>query len=389
MSDNPICAFWNGEELTEENGYRIISNSEWIPNSREGPLLKVSCRPSGFDSVLARPEGSRRTLSLALEDAPELGQYHFKSTSEDYDFEVKLEFSKGPFPDATMRTIDQTSALCKAKVGDQIVVSLRKDGTSKPGRKKISGIITQIADSCGSVPELTGSNRSYSEYPIISILADISGQSSIDVGAQPMMPSIDHKLPAIGGDVGRLDVVGGSEPLDLQWEGSSDTPSLLVESVTINPGKGDSWRVTNDTLPEVEFTPLQELSVKERIDAFRLAFTKAANVSEPDDRTLLGLASKLDDDSIELKIQIRYDSSKSDTVQSRSGLIDNIQSVYYAEPNREQHQIRFTDSKLHYLLVDSHSETKHPVRIYSKAYSRHWDTELGEIRDINISIVEE
>ena len=83
MSDNPICAFWNGEELTEENGYRIISNSEWIPNSREGPLLKVSCRPSGFDSVLARPEGSRRTLSLALEDAPELGQYHFKPTSED------------------------------------------------------------------------------------------------------------------------------------------------------------------------------------------------------------------------------------------------------------------------------------------------------------------
>jgi hypothetical protein len=384
MSEGRIRAFWNGEELTEERGYRAAPGWGWSPKEGSGPSLKPWFDSDGFHSVLARPEDSNLTLAMTLEESPEAGSYVFTPQREGYDFEVRLEFENGPFPAAQMQTLDLTTELRRAAPGDGIEVNLRKDTTNTPGLTRVSGTVLAMVDSAEAVPNFSQGAASASEYPVVSILIGMDerdGPSSSDYSAMPLLSHTLHP----GGGTGKLDVVGWSEPLDLQWEGASDTPALLVESVTVKPRDADSWTIRNTTLPEVQFTPLRELSVSERVQVLHSAFDQSPAVQVPSDETLEALASAADGDSPQTHVTVRYDTSKSDEVQVRSGAVESVHSSYYAERNRACHRIDFIDTKLHYLLLDSSADSEAPVALYSKSHARHWDTELGEVRDVDFS----
>jgi hypothetical protein len=170
----------------------------------------------------------------------------------------------------------------------------------------------------------------------------------------------------------------------MQWEGSSDTPRLPVESVTIESQNDISWTVENESLPEVKFTRLQNLTHNQRLEEFRSAFNRLADVSISEDALQI-FASAVNEPVPTTQLTVRYESPKSEEIQSKEGDLDSVRSVYYADQNRARHQIRFKNTSLYYLLVDSHSDATSPVSVYSKADNRHWDTDLGEVRDIIVS----
>lgn len=382
---NKIRAFWNGMSLTAENGFRVSGGTSWRPADRQaGPSLSVSEGPDGFSSVLARPEGSNRTITLTIDESPELGIYTFTPLSEDYDITVRLEFEDGPFPDAKMQTIDLSSELCDIDVGDKIVIALRKDATESPGVKEIRGTAIEVADSSGAVPDPSRSFIDYSVSPIVSILVDISDQNIEDTDDVDPFPMLSHRIDPYGNSKGTIDVTGTSEPFEIRWEGASDTAALSVESVTVEPQDGDSWTVVNESLPDVQFLPLNDLTVDERVEQFVSAFDRASGITISDDVPRM-FASAVDGQVSNVNVTVRYESSKSDQLQSKSGVLDSVRSVYYADANRARHQIRFKNTTLYYILIDPHVDATSPVGVYSKAYNRHWDTDLGNVRSIEIS----
>jgi len=385
VAENSIRAFWNGDELTEDRGYLIVKGSEWIPRETTGPALRVSGGSDGFFAVLARPAASKRDMNLGLAESPEPGSYIFKPAQAGYDFEVRLEFGDEPFPEPRMLTLDLTSDLCDAAVGDRLTVALRKNATKSPDIKEISGPIIQMADSCGTVPDYTQMSAPYTEFPVASLLVDISDEQQSVSESRSISPSPSHKPSAPSDNRGRVDVIGRSEPFELRWEGDSNEPALDIEYVTVDPTDCEPWIVQNDTLPDVEFTPLRELSMSERTQELTTAFERASNAVVPGERVLEGFAAAVDAEVPQIEITVRYASSKSDEIQSKSGTLSSVQSMYYSEPNRARHQVRFKDSKLYYLLADPHEDAETPIGVYSKSYARHWDTELGEVRSVNVS----
>jgi hypothetical protein len=125
----------------------------------------------------------------------------------------------------------------------------------------------------------------------------------------------------------------------------------------------------------------------ERTEQFESAFDRVSDISLSDKVSRV-FASAVDGQVPEVNITVRYESSKSDQLQSKSGILDSVKSVYYADVNRVRHQIRFKNTTLYYLLVDPHVDATSPIAVYSKAYNRHWDTDLGEVRDIEVSGLE-
>ena len=388
--ETQIRAFWNGMALTEENGFHVSGRTNWAParpSGRKGPSLSVSGGPDGFSSVLARPEQSNRTIALTIEESPKSGVYTFTPAAEDSDIRVRLEFADEPFPEAQMQTLDLTSELCGVEVGDDIVIGLRKDTTESPGVKEIRGTVIKMTDSSGSVPDPSRQFVDPSESPIVSIVVDFSDQDIEDTDDVHLSPMLSHRLNPFGNSEGTIDVIGTSEPYEIRWEGASDTPALSVESVTVKPEIGRSWTVVNESLSDVQFSPLHGLTVAERIEQFESSFNRASGITISDD-ILRMFASAVDGQVPELNVTVQYESPKSDELQSKSGVLDSVQSVYYADPNRARHQIRFKDTTLYYLLVDPHADATSPVGVYSKAYNRHWDTDLGAVRRIEIAGLE-
>jgi len=388
--ENGIRAFWNGMPLTEENGFRVSGGTSWRPidsDERAGPSLSVSVGPDGFSSVLARLEGSNRTIALTIDESPEPGIYKFSSSAEDDDITVRLEFTDEPFPKAKMQTLGLSSELCDVEVGDDLVIGLRKDSIESPGIKEIRGTVVEVADSSGAVPDPSQSFIDYSESPIVSVLVDFSDRTIDGTDNIAPFPMLSHRLEPHGNSKGTIDVIGTSEPFEIRWEGASDTAALSVEHVRVDRQDSNSWTVVNESLPDVQFSPLHDLTVGERVEQFELAFDRASGVTVSDD-VLRMFASAVDGQVPEVNVTVQYESSKSDQLQSKSGVLDSVRSVYYVDPNRARHQIRFKNTTLYYLLVDPHVEATSPVGVYSKAYNRHWDTDLGAVRSIEIAGLE-
>jgi hypothetical protein len=385
--ENRIRASWNGTPLTSENGFSVIGGTRWQPTDSDeqtGPSLSVSGGPDGFISVLARPEGTNRTITLTIDESPRPGIYRFTPSTGDYEIEVRLEFDEEPFPEPQMKTLNLNSELSSVEIGDEVVIGLRKDATESPGVKEIRGTVIELVDSSGAVPDSSLPFIDYSDSPIVSVLIDLSDRDTVDTVDIEPFPILSRRLKSVGDSQGTIDVVGTSKPFEIRWEGSSKTPALQVEYVTVDPRDDDSWTVANDSLPEVQFSSLHELTFDERVEQFEAAFDRASEISLSDD-VIRMFASAVDGQAPEVNVTVRYESSKSDQLQSKSGILDSVESVYYADPNRARHQIRFKDTTLYYLLVDPHVDAAEPVSVYSKAYGRHWDTNLGDVCDIEIS----
>jgi len=385
--ENRIRAYWNDMPLTEENGFRTVAGTRWQPidsDRQAAPSLSVSGGPDGFSSILARPKDSNRIITLTLEESPTPGVYTFTPSSGDYEIEVRLEFEEEPFPEAQMQTLDLSSELCRIEAGDEIVIGLRKDTTESPGTKEIRGTVIEVADSSGAVPDPSRPFIDYSDSPIVSVLVDLSDRTIEDSDNIEPSRMLSQRLKSLGDSQGTIDVIGTSEPFEIRWEGASNTPALPVEYVTVNARNGDSWTVANESLPDVQFSPLQELACERRVEQFESAFNRVSDISISDD-ILRMLASAVDGEVPEVNVTVQYESPKSDQLQTKSGVLDSVGSVYYTDLNRALHQIRFTDRTLYYLLVDPHEDADSPVGVYSKAYNRHFDTDLGEVRGIEIS----
>lgn len=382
--ENRVQAFWNGTKLTQGNDFAVSGGLCWRFPDSDAPVLSVSDGPSGFSSVLAQPTGSNRTIALTLKESPELGIYTFTPTTEDDELEIRLEFGEEPFPEPQMHTLDLSSELRGVEVGDHIVVGLRKDEVEQPGVKEIQGTAIAVIDSSGAVPDPSQSFIDYSESPIVSVLVDFSDQASVERDGLKVFPLISHRLNPPSGPQGTIDVFGTSEPFSMQWEGESDTAALSVEYVRVDPQAGESWTVRNESLPEIEFSPLTERNLAERIEQLESTIDQASKLSLSED-VLRMLASAVDGEVPNVDVTVQYESSKSDQLLTKTGALESVVSVYYADRNRACYQIRFVDSELHYLLLDSHADAASPVGVYSKSYARHWDTDLGDVRSIDIS----
>jgi hypothetical protein len=283
-----------------------------------------------------------------------------------------------------MNTLDLSSELGGIEVGDRIVIGLRKDGVEQPGTKEIQGTAIAVVDSSGAVPDPSEPFVSYSESPIVSVSVDFSDQTGVENKEIKSMPQISHRLNPLSSSQGTVDVFGTSEPFSIQWEGKNDTAALSVEYVRVDPQSGESWKVCNESLPEVEFSPLTDLSLVERIEQFESAIDQTPKISLSED-VLRMLASAVDGEVPNVGVTVRYESPKSDQLLTKTGSLDSVVSVYYADQNRALHQIRFVDEKLYYLRLDPHADAASPVGVYSKSYARHWDTDLGDVRSIDIS----
>lgn len=385
MFSKQIQAFWNGEALTENNGYRILFDSDWVPNEdNNGPRLSVESSSGGFQSVLALPPNKNRIQALRLENNPSPGVYIFESPRNADDFQVRLEFTEEPFPKPRMRTLDLTTDLRLAQVGDEMMVRLRKDVTTSPGVIRVDGTIVKIADSCGLVPNSNRIEIDRSESPVMSFLLDTRTEDTNDTLEIKQPPFLSSHLEGSSNTDGVLDVVGGAEPLELQWRGEKNTPSLLVESVTVKSADDDSWTVQNETLPEIDFTPLTDLSVEDRMELFETAFARDRYVSISDAAVEL-IAESVTGIEKSSYVTIRYDSPRSNDIQVKQGDLKAVEAVYYATPNRARYRIRFENDSEYYLLVDP-VDDESPVSIYSTAESRHYDSDLGEVREIDIEI---
>ncbi|NHN48008.1 hypothetical protein G9464_10410 [Halostella sp. JP-L12] len=382
MTTERVRAYWNDQALTETNGYRHVFGT-WSHKDGEGPEVAVSPSEQGFYSVLACPDNSNRILSLTLDRSPETGTYVFTPPHPEYDFKVRIEYEEPPYPAAEMLTLDVQSSLCNVSVGDDIVIGLRKDATVSPGTKEIQGDIVQLVDSCGAVPDYTSYNLDYSDHPVLSMRVRFADAAPLDDG-QLRQIQLTHRLETVGDGNGTLDLYGTGEPFEIRWEGPSDTPALSVEWVRIEPSDGQLLEMTNDTLPAVEFTPLSELSVADRIAELGAAFDRMPNVAIADDALRL-FAESVNGTVPERELTVQYESAKSGNILTKSGTFVGVESAYYADPNRARHKISFTDSTRHYVLVDPLPNADSPVSVYSKSYNRFWDTDLGDVVDISIS----
>ncbi|MFD1648027.1 hypothetical protein [Haloarchaeobius litoreus] len=382
--ENRAQAFWNETKLTQGNDFAVSGGLCWQLPDSDAPVLSVSGGPSGFSSVLAQPIGTNRTIALTIKESPEPGIYTFTPATADDELEIRLEFAEEPFPEPQMHTLNLSSELRGVEVGDDIVVGLRKDGVEQPAVKEIQGTAIAVVDSSGAVPNPSQPFIDYSESPVVSVLIDFSGQASVERNNLKILPLISHRLNPPSGPQGTVDVFGTSKPFSIQWEGKSDTPALSVEYVRVDPQAAESWTVRNESLPEIHFSPLTELSLPQRVKQLKSAIDQASELSLSED-VLRKLASAVDGEVPPVEVTVRYESSKSDQILTKTGTLESVASFYYADRNRACHQIRFVDKKLHYLLLDSHADAASPVGLYSKSYARHWDTDLGGVRSIEIS----
>jgi hypothetical protein len=347
------------------------------------PSVSISKDQTGFIYVLARPAGADRIVALTLDSNPEPGVYEFRPFYNEFEFTVRLEYQDEPYPEPRMHILDVTTPLSAVEVGDQIEIGLRKDQTNSPGTKPLQGHVAQIMDFSGLVPDLPA------YYPdpatVLSILVSLSDEapSNDTITASKLMGQT--RLPPIGESFGTLDVVGSNHPLDLQWEGKSDTPALQVEFVRVNPGQESELTVENESLPETQFDDLADHSQNERISILESALSKSLDRPIADE-TLEFFATAVDELPRDRTLTVHYDSSRSENTLTKSGTFVGTDSVYYAEENRARHHLRFSGSDgRFYILLDSDDDATTPARVFSTSLARHWDTDLGPLVGFELS----
>ena len=266
--------YWNGQVLQEE---QRADESDEITR----PSVSVSKDHTGFIYVLAQPAGADRTVALTLSSNPEPGVYEFRPLYNGFEISVRLEYQDEPYPEPRMHVLDLTTPLSAVEAGDQIEIGLRKDQSDSPGIKSIRGHVTQIMDFSGLVPNLPA------YYPdpatALSILVSLSDKAPSDgmITASKIMEQT--RLPPLGDSFGTLNVVGSGYPLELHWEGRSDTPALQVEYVRVNPGQETELTVENESLPEIQFDDLVEHSQNERLSILESTLSKALDRPIADD----------------------------------------------------------------------------------------------------------
>ena len=374
---NNYSAYWNGNALQTEGGTE--NTDEETPT----PSVSVSTDQTGFISVLARPAGADRAVALTLTAHPDPGVYEFQPLYDEFEFTVRLEYHAEPYPDPHMHILDVTTPLAAVKPGDDIEIALRKSQTESPGTTSIHGQAAQVIDLSGLVPDLPAY---YPDPPTaLSILVPLSEHTQPRDELKVAFLTDGIRFSSGGDEYGRLDVIGRDQPLDLQWEGNSNTPALQVEYARINPGQDTELTVENQTLPAIQFDDIAAHSQDERISILSSALSKALDRPVTDE-TLEFFAAAVDEPPRDRTITAEYDSTRSDNTLTKSGTFTGTHSVYYADANQTRHQLRFSDSDgRYYILLDPDAEATTPATVYSVSPTRHWDTDLGPLIDFELS----
>jgi hypothetical protein len=319
-----------------------------------------------------------------LDSTPKTGVYVFKPKYAGYEFDVRIEYTQEPYPETRMQTHDVASPLCGVEVGDSIDIGLRKDMTSTPGVEHVGGRVIGIADCCGLVPD----TRTFNREPDTVLSAQISlsdDNEAVEITEAIAAMGLQRQLSAPGDEMGVLNIVGTESPLKFEWEGRSDTPRLQVQFVTVTPENGEAWTVTNESLPEPRFDPLHEYSRAERVEELRLAFDRLSELNI-DDATLERFVTDIEASFSKPQLICRYASQRSENTLTKSGTLQGTHSVYDAKANRAKHQVRFAGAdKEYYLLVDTAEDAEDPVSLYSVSVNRHWDSELGQPVEIELT----
>ena len=365
--------------------YTTYWNDNPISDVDEDHSLGISVSTDGFHRATARPAGETRTVGLTLEETPDTGVYILTPVWDGFDFRIRLEFEEEPYPEAKSHILELHTPLSDAAPGDEIELTFRENAVESPGTRTLSGTIQQLVDQSGAVPEPPSFDP---DIPtVLSILvateSDLS-ESDTQLSIPDLLISDGH-IPPYRESFGTLDVVGDSEPLSLEWEGDQIDAALSVESVSITPtATGETWTVENDALSPVEFAPLRDRSIPERISILDACFAES-NIT-PSPETLEEFAAAVDQSHPETELTVSYDSSRSENILTKDGTLTQTRSVYYADPNRELHQIRFSgpDGRF-YVLLNPELKTPRCVSVYSVANARHWDSELGPVTDIQVS----
>jgi DNA-directed RNA polymerase subunit H (RpoH/RPB5) len=370
-------AYWDEKELQAER------TAEDTDEETPTPSISVSEDQTGFIHILARPVGSDRAVALTLTENPDPGVYEFQPLSDEFEFTVRLEYHSEPYPDPHMHVLDVTTPLAALEPGDQIEIGLRKSQTESPDTKSIYGQAAQVIDLSGLVPDLP---VHYPDPPtVLSILVPLSEHTQPRDVLKAALLTGEIRFLSGGDDYGRLDILGRGQPLDLQWEGKSNTPALPVEYTRLNPGQDTELTVENQTLPEIQFDDIAAHNQGERISILSSALSKALDRPVPDE-TLEFFAAAIDEPPRDRTITVEYDSSRSDNTLTKSGTFTGTHSVYYADANQTRHQLRFRDSDgRYYILLDPNEEATTPAKVYSVSPARHWDTDLGPLIDFELS----
>lgn len=374
--------YWDGNVIQNTEDSVSATLSEAKDGNSSNPVVSVSKDQSGFMYVLARPADSHRTVALTLESHPESGVYEFRPLDGRFDFRVRLEYQDEPYPEPRMHVLDVSTELSAVEVGDAIEIGLRKNQTEAPGIEPVTGTVSEIMDFSGLVPDLPDF------YPdptvVLSLLVRFDGEPPSDDYLTAIRAMSQRRLNPISDSFGCLDVVGDEQPLDLQWEGRSDTPALQVELVRINGGTKSELTVENESLPDVQFDDLATRELSDRISMLESVFSDGLDRSVAAE-TLEFFADAVDECQIERTIKVKYDSSRSENTLTKSGTVTGTRSVYYAEENRAKHQVRFSGSDgRFYILLDLMADTD-PATVYSVSLARHWDTELGPLVDYELT----
>jgi hypothetical protein len=365
--------------------YATYWNDNPISDVDEDHSLDISVSTDGFHRATARPAGEARTVGLTLEEIPRSGVYILTPVWDGFDFRIRLEFDEEPYPEAKIHTLELHTPLSDAASGDEIELTFREDAVESPETRTLSGTIQQLVDQSGAVPEPPSYDPD--QPTVLSILvateSDLS-ESDERLSTSDMFIS-DGRIPPFGEPFGTLDVVGDSEPLSLEWEGDQIAPALSVESVSVSStATGEIWTVENDALSPVDFAPLRDQSMPERKNILDACFAKS-NIT-PSPETLEVFAAAVDQSHPEGELTVSYDSSRSNNILTKHGTLTETRSVYYADPNRELHQIRFSgpDGRF-YVLLNPELETPQCASVYSVANARHWDSELGPVTEIQFT----
>jgi hypothetical protein len=375
--------YWNGNLLeSEDNESDILIDNEdgslSFSRDKNKHRVSVSKNDSGFLYVLAQPNHAERTVALNLDSNPRPGVYKFVPLHDEFEFSVRLEYDDyATYPDSNMHVLDVTTPLSKIEVGNQIEIGLREDETDSPGVKSVKGEVSHILDFSGLVPDIPVYNSD--DEIVLSILVSLSdGNKSTE---SYYMPRLARQSLQSGPDSGTLDVIGSDHPLGMQWEGKSDTPALQVEFVRINPGKQSELTVKNESLPKINFDDITDYTQSERASLLKSILSRALD-REIKNKTIEFFATAVGDPSENKSISVKYESSRSGNILTRSGTFSGTKSLYSAEENRSFHQLRFSGSDgYHYILLDPDEDSQIPAKLYSTSLAQYWDTELGPVVD--------
>jgi hypothetical protein len=309
----------------------------------------------------------------------------FAPTVDDCEFSVTIEFDDEPYPAPVVYARELDTPLSHAEVGNAIEIRLRATGVESPETIKLNGTICKIVDwSCS----ILSKSRTYSPPLTVSSILVTTGDMTEKLEEVCRSPLFENgvDIQPFGDETGTLNLVGVDNPR-LIWESDLIDGAPPVESVRILSEDDSEIIVQNPSLPELDFDPLGDHAVDDRVDIITRILSQTDLIISSE--AITQFARAVDQSHEELEITVQYNSKRGDDGLKKQGTLTETRSLYYADENTAMYQVRFDgDDGIHYLRFDPRSGVSGPdrVRLHSVAMNRHWDSHLGEVIGVETNI---